>query len=158
MSRRHRATPHGARRAWAPPLAAALLSPAIAAAQATAAGAARPLEGPSYAPMAMALLLVLAMIGAVAWIVRRMGLAPRAGGGALRLVAQLALGPRERVVIVEAGDRWWLLGVGAGGIRRLGSMPKGEAGTPGPAAAPSFGTLLSRLRSGGTTGPQAGPP
>jgi len=107
-----------------------------------------PAEGPSLAPMALSLVLVLCLIGAAFWALRRAGLAPRTGTGHLRLVSQLALGPRERVVIVEMGERWWLLGVGAGGVTRLGSVAKGETPAETPANAP-FGALLDKLRSGG---------
>ena len=111
------------------------------------AAAARPIEGPSFMPMALALVLVLGLIGAAVWVLRRTGIAPRVGSQHLRLVTQLPLGPRERVVIVEAGERWLLLGVGAGGITRLGTLPKAEAAAPG-AAPPSFGALLDKLRGG----------
>ncbi len=108
---------------------------------------AHPVEGPSFMPMALALAAILGLIGAALWIMRRIGLAPRSGTSQLRLVTQLALGPRERVVIVEAGERWWMLGVGASGITRLGSMPKGEsAGAEAPVA--SFNALLARMRAG----------
>jgi flagellar protein FliO/FliZ len=98
--------------------------------------------------MAAALLLVLALLGAALWVMRRAGIAPARGASShLRLVAQMALGPRERVVIVDAGGRWWLLGVGAGGITRLGSMPRGESNTA-EAPAASFGALFDKLRGG----------
>jgi flagellar protein FliO/FliZ len=110
--------------------------------------AAHPVDGPSFAPMGVALLVVLALMVAVLWVLRRVGLAPRAGNAKLlRIVSQLSLGPRERVVIVEAGDRWLLLGVGTGGISRLGSLPKGES-AGAPAAPAAFGTLLEKLRKG----------
>jgi flagellar protein FliO/FliZ len=140
--------PAAARRA-----AAALILAAHASARAQAAlpaplpGPAHPVEGPSFLPMAVALLLVLGLLAAAVWVLRRTGIAPRAGGGHLRLVSQLPLGPRERVVIVEVADRWLVLGVGSGGISRLGSVPKSDAGAaPAPAAA--FGTLLEKLRGG----------
>ena len=98
-------------------------------------------------PMALALVFILGLMAAAAWLLRRSGLAPRTGTSHLKVVSQLALGPRERVVIVEAGDRWLLLGVGAGGITRLGTMPRSaNAGTEAPAA--SFGALLDKLRGG----------
>jgi flagellar protein FliO/FliZ len=126
-------------------LAPAALLLAGAAAQAQA--AAKPIEGPSFTPMAVALVFVLGLMGAAVWVLRRTGIAPRTGSGHLKVVSQLALGPRERVVIVEAGDRWLLLGVGAGGISRLGTLPKTEP-APGPAPPPSFGALLGKLRGG----------
>jgi flagellar protein FliO/FliZ len=105
----------------------------------------RPIDGPSFMPMVVALVFVLGLMGAAVWVLRRAGLAPRAGSSHLKIVSQLALGPRERVVVVEAGDRWLLLGVGAGGISRLGTMPKTEA-APADAPPPNFGALLGKLR------------
>jgi len=130
---------------WARHLAPAALLLAQAAAQAQA--AAKPVEGPSFTPMVLALVFVLGLMAAAVWILRRAGLAPRTGTSHLKIVSQLALGPRERVVIVEAGDRWLLLGVGAGGISRLGTMPR--SASPGAEAPPaSFGALLGKLRGG----------
>jgi len=108
---------------------------------------AAPVDGPSFVPMFLALVLVLGLLGTALWVLRRAGFAPRGGSSQLRLVTQLALGPRERVVIVEAGERWWLLGVGASGVTRLGSLPKGEADA-GTIPAASFGSLLEKLRGG----------
>ena len=110
---------------------------------------AHPVEGPSMLPMIGALLLVLGLLAASVWVLRRTGIAPRGASNVLRLVAQLALGPRERVVIVEAGGRWWMLGVGASGVTRLGSMPKGEI-APADEHPANFGSLLERLRKGGS--------
>jgi flagellar protein FliO/FliZ len=117
----------------------------LAAFAAHAQAAAKPIDGPSYTPMLLALLFVFGLLGAAVWILRRVGIAPRAGSSHLRIVSQLALGPRERVVVVEAGERWLLLGVGAGGISRLGTMPKTEAASA-DATPPSFGALLGKLR------------
>jgi flagellar protein FliO/FliZ len=120
-------------------------------AHAQASGAAHGIEGPSPVPMAVALLIVLALIGVAAWVFKRAGVAPRAGAAGMRVVSQLALGPRERVVVVEIGERWWLLGVGTGGITRLGTLPKGDAATPAGPMLPqavSFASLLGKLRGG----------
>jgi flagellar protein FliO/FliZ len=117
----------------------------LGAAAAHAQSAPKPLEGPSFMPMVVALVFVLGLMGAAVWVLRRTGIAPRAGSSHLKIVSQLALGPRERVVVVEAGDRWLLLGVGAGGISRLGTLPRAE-GAPADIAPQSFGALLGKLR------------
>jgi len=102
---------------------------------------------PSVAPVLLALLVVLGTLAAVAWVARRAGLGSRAGASAMKIVGQVALGPRERVVILEVGERWWLLGVGAGGVRRLGTMDRASPPPPSPADAPvNFAGLLARLR------------
>ena len=50
----------------------------------------------------------------------------RAGGRRLRIVQSLPLGTRERAVLIEDGEREYLLGVAAGGVRLLASQPLGE--------------------------------
>ncbi len=91
-----------------------------------------------------ALVVVIALILALAWLAKRM---PVLGGGtgshpALRIVASLALGPRERVVVVAVGDTQLLLGVGVGGTRTLHTL---DAPLPVAAATtPAFAQLLAQ--------------
>jgi len=108
--------------------------------------------GPSLTPLVFGLLLVLALIPAAAWLLRRAGLARPGSAGGLRVVAQLPLGPRDRLVVVEVADRRWLLGVSAAGITRLGTLPPGSDAGADPAAAPasfggSFADIIRRLGS-----------
>jgi flagellar protein FliO/FliZ len=102
----------------------------------------------SLTPLLLALLLVLALIPAAAWLLRRAGLGQSGSAAGLRVVAQLALGPRERVVIIEVADRRWLLGVGAAGITRLGTLPSGSDAPPdGVSTTPgrSFADIIRRV-------------
>jgi flagellar protein FliO/FliZ len=102
----------------------------------------------SLTPLLLALLLVLALIPAAAWLLRRVGLAQPNSAAGLRVVAQVPLGPRERVVIIEVADRRWLLGVGAAGITRLGTLPPGSESAPEASNAPaerSFADIIRRL-------------
>ncbi len=121
--------------------AAALILPAVARAQTGAAGA----EGLSLAPMLVALVFVLALIPVSMWLLKRFGGAQPAASAGLRVVAQLPLGPRERIVVVEAGERWLLLGVTAASITRVGTLPKGDASALA-ATAGSFASLLTRVQ------------
>jgi flagellar protein FliO/FliZ len=126
-------------------VAAALLG-AVARAQTQAPS---PAAGPSLAPLVLGLVLVLALIPAAAWLLRRAGLAQPAQTAGLRVVSQLPLGPRDRLVIIEAGDRRWLLGVSASGIRRLGTLPPGTGADAPPADGPghTFADIFRRLGS-----------
>ncbi|MGN6513093.1 MAG: flagellar biosynthetic protein FliO [Lysobacteraceae bacterium] len=90
-----------------------------------------------------ALLFVVGLILALAWLARRM---PGVAGGssrALRVVASLSLGPREKVVVVDVGGQQLLLATGAGGTRALHALavplPDAER-----AAAPAFAQLLAQ--------------
>jgi flagellar protein FliO/FliZ len=66
---------------------------------------------------------VLGVIAGAAWILKRV--APRTYGSAsvLRVVAGTAVGQRERVVVVEVGSTWLVLGVAPGSVNALHQMP-----------------------------------
>ncbi|WP_411859854.1 flagellar biosynthetic protein FliO [Cupriavidus pauculus] len=80
--------------------------------------------GGSLAQAGLGLFGVIALILAIAWIARRTGLVRHTnGGGAMKVVGSLMLGARQRLVMVEVGDTWIVLGVSAGEIRPLHTMP-----------------------------------
>ena len=87
----------------------------------TALAAAEP-PAPVGAGMALqvliGLVLVLAMIFAAAWAMRRFtpGASP---SGQVRVVGAAALGQRERLVLVEIGDTWIAVGVAPGRVNLL---------------------------------------
>lgn len=91
---------------------------------------------PAYAPpvsvlpegsmlqMLVGLLLVLAVIAAVAWLLKRFALNPGTATGTIKVIAGTAVGQRERVVLVEISGTWLVLGVAPGQVRTLHTMPK----------------------------------
>jgi len=70
------------------------------------------------------LLIVLAVVAATAWLLRRFSFGQHAMGGAVRVVGGVALGPRERMVLVEVGETWLLLGVAPGQVNTLHTMQR----------------------------------
>lgn len=52
------------------------------------------------------------------------------GQGGLKILGGIALSPRERIVLIEAGEAWLVIGVVPGQIRTLHRMPKGEITDP----------------------------
>ena len=129
-------------------LAAVMLSPANALAQNAPAGgaAAAAPAGPSLLPMLLVLALVLALIPLSMWLLKRLGGGGPAAAAGMKIVAQLPLGPRERLVVVEAGERWLLLGVTAASINRVGSLPRGALPTGEGAGANAFAQMLNAAR------------
>ncbi len=112
-----------------------------------------PLGGAMLARSAIGLLLVVALIFACAWAARRFGFAARASGVApMKVVGSLALGPRDRVVMLEVDGTWLVVGVNAGGMQTLHSLPAQPqpAASPVPDLANSFQQLL-RKRLGKTS-------
>ena len=74
---------------------------------------------------------VIALIAGAAWLLKRMAPRHYSSTGTLRVVAGAAVGPRERVVVVEIGMTWLVLGVAPGNVNVLHQLPRAEA----PAAA-----------------------
>ena len=87
----------------------------------------------SIAQIIFSLLLVLAAIVAVGWLLKRMNVAQQGTGNLLKVVGSVAVGQRERVVLVEIDDTWLVIGVGPGQIRTLHTLEKSAevaAGNP----------------------------
>lgn len=93
---------------------------------------------PAYAPpppavgsgsivqIIFSLLLVLAVIFLVAWLLKRMNMVQQGHGNLLKVLGGVAIGQRERIVLVEVNDTWLVVGVGPNQIRTLHSLPKPE--------------------------------
>ena len=64
--------------------------------------------------------------------------------GPLRIVGGLMIGPRERIVMVEVGDSWLVIGIVPGQIKTLHTLPKGELPAAQGAIKP-FGQWLKQM-------------
>jgi flagellar protein FliO/FliZ len=131
-----------------PCLLAFVASPAFAAA--TPAPAA--VDAGGLLRVCLSLAVVIALILAAGWVLRRLqGGGVRAGGN-LRCLESIAIGMKERVVLVQAGEKQMLLGVAPGNVRTLHVFDQPiAAATPNavsPAAA--FRTVLSQWRGAGS--------
>lgn len=67
----------------------------------------------------LSLLLVLVAVFAAAWAVRRLKGLGRLAPGAIEVIADVALGPKERAVLVQVGNQQLLLGVASGNVNTL---------------------------------------
>ena len=97
----------------------------------------------------LTLLLVLAVIGAVAWLAQAARKAQPRRDQALQVRASVALGARERVVVLEVGGQWLLLGVASGRINTLAQLPgspfaAGDEGAPQGKAGSWLATWLGK--------------
>ena len=72
----------------------------------------------------LALLVVLAAIGASAWLLRRYGPTQMGPNGALRVLGGVMIGQRERLMLVEVGETWLIVGVAPGRVTAVHSMPR----------------------------------
>jgi flagellar protein FliO/FliZ len=76
----------------------------------------------------LGLAVVLGLIVAAGWFMKRFSIGPSAAG-TLKVVAGTAVGQRERVVVVEIGETWMVLGVAPGRVNALHTMPRGQIAT-----------------------------
>lgn len=79
----------------------------------------------SVLQVVLSLFLVLAAVVVVGWILKRINLPQQGAGNALKVVSGVAVGQRERVVLIEVNDTWLVVGVAPGQVNALHSMPKG---------------------------------
>lgn len=71
----------------------------------------------------MGTLVVLLVIGGLAWFARKvLPSQHNAQAGVIKQVANLQLAPRERVVVLEVGNKWFLVGLHAGHMTPLGEV------------------------------------
>jgi flagellar protein FliO/FliZ len=125
----------------------------FAAEPAATAAAAAPAPAPAGTGMAaqlgqlaLGLLLVVALIFVLAWLLRRVQqLGPRGGGQVIQLVATQALGPRDRLVLVQVGGEQILLGLSAGRIAPLHVLKEPVQLAETQAASPEFAKRLMDL-------------
>jgi flagellar protein FliO/FliZ len=122
---------------------------ALVASPAFAATAPADVDAGGLVRVCLSLGVVIALILGAGWVLRRLqGSAVRSGGN-LRALESIAIGMKERVVLVQAGDKQLLLGVAPGNVRTLHvfdapiiDTKATEAPTPGAA----FRSVLSQFR------------
>ena len=106
--------------AQAAPVPAPAPAPAAAAPVKPFAGAA----AGSLLQTIFALCVVLGLLAVLAWAMKRYG--PRAASGSahVRMVGGLNLGGRERIIVVEVGEQWIVVGASPGRVNALATMPR----------------------------------
>jgi flagellar protein FliO/FliZ len=98
----------------------------------------------TFFQVAVALAVVVAAIAGAAWLMRR-ALPLASAGGHVRVVGGTMVGPRERVVVVEVGDTWLVLGVTATHVNALHTLARPPASATADSSV-GFPSLLARLR------------
>ena len=104
----------------------------------------------SVGQMIFGLAIVIALLFACLWLIRKLS-GPRRASGNLRILGAASVGARERVVMVEVAGTVLVLGVAPGRVNTLHTLPAetvvNAAGTEAPtAAAPLSGGFADRLR------------
>lgn len=88
------------------------------------------LSAGSFLQAMLALAVIIALLLGTAWMARKVTGGKAFGLRGMAVVGGIALGPRERIVLVEVGETWLVIGIVPGQIRTLHQMPKGSMPTP----------------------------
>lgn len=104
-------------------------------------------NGPGVASMMLSLGLVIALIFALAYLVRRLQSLRGIRRSQLQLIGGLSVGAKERVVLVQLGDQQYLIGVAAGSVNLLQRLdqPLNAESVSEPLPAGSFAERLRQM-------------
>lgn len=101
----------------------------------------------TYLQATLALLFIVGLLFAATWAARKVSGGKMFGQGNMRVISGIALGPKERIVLVEVEDSWLVIGIVPGQIRTLHTLPKGSAAVQaGTDPVAPFGEWLKAIR------------
>jgi flagellar protein FliO/FliZ len=133
------ATPAPSAPQAAAPRANAPAAPAMSAASAAPGSAASLLQ------VIFGLIVVLGLLAAALWALKRFGGARIGAGAPLKIVGGISVGSREKVLVLEVGDQWLVVGVAPGRVSMLTTLPRGEQrAIDAQRPAPDFGAWLKQ--------------
>ena len=98
--------------------------------------------GGSFLQMLFGLALVLGLLFAGVWFLKRLTGATGPNSNLARVVGATPIGARERIVIVELGQTWLVLGVTPNNINTLAEMPRQPLPPGGKPIPPNFADWL----------------
>ncbi|VAW84849.1 Flagellar biosynthesis protein FliO [hydrothermal vent metagenome] len=100
----------------------------------------------------LGLFVVLFLIVASGWLFKRFGRWQGGYSDQLKIVGGLAVGARERIVLVQVGEQQLLVGIAPGNIRTLHvldePLPEVGAGGKTEPLAEKFATIFKKQRNG----------
>jgi flagellar protein FliO/FliZ len=101
--------------------------------------------GASLVSMLFGLAIVVAMLFASLWLLRRLAQPRGAVAGQLRILAATAVGSRERVVVIEVGKSCLVLGVAPGQVTALAELPRADLPALPSSDTPGFAARLKQV-------------
>jgi flagellar protein FliO/FliZ len=110
---------------------------------------ASPLSVGSLTQLTLSLIAIVALILVISWALKRLKLAGPRGSGAMTVLDEISVGPRERIVLIRVGESQVLIGIGASGLVPLTPLAvpialKEGGRPPAPAFAERLRDLMKR--------------
>lgn len=108
-----------------------------------------PVGASDFLKVFLGLAIIVAAIFFLAWMVKRVGYINTQMHGALKVIGGLSLTQRERLVLVQVGNKQLLLGVSPGRISTLHELAENiETSGPHNTSSESFAEKLQQLMRG----------
>lgn len=98
----------------------------------------------AFVPMILALLFIVVVIFAIAFVAKKLNLTPHSNQH-IKLVSSTSLGGRERIVIVEVQGKQHAIGVSQHNVNYLFDVPEPVEAPSLPFAQSGFADTLSKL-------------
>jgi flagellar protein FliO/FliZ len=96
--------------------------------------------------MLLGLTLIIGILFFGAYLLRKLNGGRSFGNsGPLRVVGGLMISTRERIVLIEVGDTWIVVGIAPGQIKTLHTLPKGEVAASNSGGERPFGQWLKQI-------------
>lgn len=108
------------------------------------------IEGPDILSLGASMLIVIGTVIALGWLYSRLRFNGGGRGSVIKIVASHGLGPKERLLLVEVGDRQLLVGMTASSVQTLHAFDRPVAAEEVISETPGFaGRLRAAIRGAG---------
>jgi len=104
-----------------------------------------PISGGNIGQLAMGLLAVVAFVFILGWFLKNVMRSGAVTSGAMKIIAGVSMGARERVVLMQVGETQILIGVTPGRIEKIHVLDKPIDVEPASNPASSFASKLSEV-------------
>ena len=117
----------------------------LSAEQATKTLSSSPITASVLLETLLGLVLVLVIIAFLAWLLRKSGSFQSSSTGDMHIISSLALGPRERAVLLKIGEQQILVGVTAQHVQTLHILEKNIDAQNKSNTPPHFAERLQKM-------------
>ena len=100
------------------------------------------IEGPDILSLGASMLIVIGAVIALGWLYSRLRFNGGGPGNVINVVASRGLGPKERLLLVEVGDKQLLVGMTASSVQTLHTFDRPIEAAAAISEAPGFADRL----------------
>lgn len=108
------------------------------------------IDGPDILSLGLSMIIVVVAVLALGWLYSRLRFNGGGSGSLIKIVASRALGPKERLMVVEVADQTLLVGMTATQVQTLHTFDKAVVADKGDEESAGFADRLrTALRGAG---------